>query len=155
MINFSPPSLLFSFKLHSFPLDPFNPEKMSTSQSTSALAIKHRQIAHLAQQFQVLATRAEQMERLTLTTAEQASYLRLLGGYHASWYATFSVCIDAMTDMLSLFLLFLVPHLYSLALFPYFSDCIPSTNVRPPFTQKVHCCRSGYDCAQRHGTTTA
>lgn len=72
---------------------------MSTSQSTSALAIKHRQIAHLAQQFQVLATRAEQMERLTLTTAEQASYLRLLGGYHASWFIAAGAVMTAPNDM--------------------------------------------------------
>lgn len=56
--------------------------------STSSTAIKHRQMAHLAQQFQVLASRAEQLERLTVTTAEQAYYIRLLGGYHASWFVS-------------------------------------------------------------------
>lgn len=63
----------------------------SSSTSTSHLpeesrTIKQRQISHLAQQLQVLASRTEQLERLTCTTAEQGSHMRLLGGLHASWF---------------------------------------------------------------------
>lgn len=61
-----------------------NPQQ---TQPTSSVAIKHRQLAHLAAQFQTLAARTEQLERLTVTTAEQASYMRLLGAYHSSWSA--------------------------------------------------------------------
>ncbi|KAL8286125.1 hypothetical protein RQP46_004613 [Phenoliferia psychrophenolica] len=57
-----------------------------SSQPTSSVAIKHRQLAHLAAQFQLLAQRTEHLERLTVTTAEQASYMRLLGAYHSSWF---------------------------------------------------------------------
>lgn len=61
---------------------------MSLQQSNPAnRTVKHRQIAHLAQQLGVLASRTEQLERLTVTTAEQASYMRLLAAYHASWCA--------------------------------------------------------------------
>lgn len=53
---------------------------------TSSAAVKQRQLAHLASQFSVLAQRYDQLERLTVTTAEQASYMRLLAAYHSSWY---------------------------------------------------------------------
>jgi len=59
--------------------------------------VKHRQIAHLAQQFQVLAGRTEQLDRLTVTTAEQASYMRLLGAYHASWFMA-AGCVMTPSD---------------------------------------------------------
>lgn len=55
---------------------------MSTTQSNS---IKHRQVAHLANQLTLLVNRTESLEKLVITTAEQASYIRLLGAYHASW----------------------------------------------------------------------
>ncbi|KAI5478570.1 hypothetical protein MNV49_004829 [Pseudohyphozyma bogoriensis] len=54
-------------------------------QSTSA-EIKSRQLQALAHQLQVLASRAEQLDRLTVTTGEQATYMRMLGTYHASWF---------------------------------------------------------------------
>ncbi|GAA5950669.1 hypothetical protein JCM21900_002546 [Sporobolomyces salmonicolor] len=53
--------------------------------STPATA-KTRQIAHLAQQLQLLSQRTQQLEQLTATTAAQANYMRLLGGYHAGWF---------------------------------------------------------------------
>lgn len=58
---------------------------MSNQPLAESRTVKERQIAHLAQQLNVLASRAEQLERLTQTTADQASHMRLLGGYHASW----------------------------------------------------------------------
>lgn len=58
---------------------------MNSSAQTSQASTKTRQIAHLAQQLQLLAQRTEQLEQLSATTAEQASYMRLLGGYHAAW----------------------------------------------------------------------
>ncbi|GAA5997291.1 uncharacterized protein JCM10292_000156 [Rhodotorula paludigena] len=59
---------------------------MNSSAQTSQASTKTRQIAHLAQQLQLLAQRTEQLEQLSATTAEQASYMRLLGGYHAAWF---------------------------------------------------------------------
>ncbi|GAA6020227.1 hypothetical protein JCM10207_004379 [Rhodosporidiobolus poonsookiae] len=58
----------------------FAPSSAPSSTTTS------RQIAHLAQQLQVLAQRTAQLEQLSATTAEQASYMRLLGGSHAAWF---------------------------------------------------------------------
>ncbi|SCV68788.1 BQ2448_909 [Microbotryum intermedium] len=48
--------------------------------------IKQGQIQNLSQQLATLAQRTEELERLTITTAEQASYMRLLGAYHAAWF---------------------------------------------------------------------
>ena len=59
--------------------------------SSTTQSVKHRQIAHLAQQLTLLSSRAETLEKLTVTTAEQASYMRLLGAYHASWYVKLSI----------------------------------------------------------------
>ncbi|BGO94755.1 hypothetical protein NBRC10512_007298 [Rhodotorula toruloides] len=58
----------------------------ASAQPSSQASAKTRQIAHLAQQLQLLAQRTEQLEQLSATTAEQASYMRLLGGYHAAWF---------------------------------------------------------------------
>lgn len=49
------------------------------------LSTKHRQIAQLSAQLAILAERTEHLERLTLTTAEQAKFMRSLGGLHAGW----------------------------------------------------------------------
>ncbi|BGP21410.1 hypothetical protein Rt10032_c01g0122 [Rhodotorula toruloides] len=58
----------------------------ASAQPSTQASAKTRQIAHLAQQLQLLAQRTEQLEQLSATTAEQASYMRLLGGYHAAWF---------------------------------------------------------------------
>ncbi|ORY75002.1 hypothetical protein BCR35DRAFT_306401 [Leucosporidium creatinivorum] len=50
------------------------------------LSTKHRQIAQLSQQLALLSERTEQLERLTQTTAEQAKFMRSLGGHHAGWF---------------------------------------------------------------------
>lgn len=47
--------------------------------------IKQRQVAHLSQQLQRLSSQVDELKDITITTAEQAAYMRLLGGYHASW----------------------------------------------------------------------
>ncbi|GAA6035926.1 hypothetical protein JCM8097_005169 [Rhodosporidiobolus ruineniae] len=47
---------------------------------------KTGQISELARKLHILAERTEQLEQLSATTAEQASYMRLLGGYHAAWF---------------------------------------------------------------------
>ena len=57
----------------------------SSTGAHGATSTKTRQLAHLAQQLHVLAQRTEQLEQLTAVTAEQASYMRLLGGHHAAW----------------------------------------------------------------------
>ena len=59
-------------------------EAMSSAPQTSS--IKQGQIAHLSKQLKVLQERTETTEKLIITTAEQASYIKLLGGYHAAWY---------------------------------------------------------------------
>ncbi|GAA5960072.1 hypothetical protein JCM8115_004519 [Rhodotorula mucilaginosa] len=58
----------------------------SSAGAQGATSTKTRQLAHLAQQLHVLAQRTEQLEQLTAVTAEQASYMRLLGGHHAAWF---------------------------------------------------------------------
>ncbi|BGP52706.1 hypothetical protein JCM8202_004766 [Rhodotorula sphaerocarpa] len=57
-----------------------------SSANAGTTSTKTRQIAHLAQQLQVLAQRTEQLEQLSAVMAEQASYMRLLGGHHAAWF---------------------------------------------------------------------
>lgn len=57
----------------------------AASANATSGSTKARQIAHLAQQLQLLAQRTEQLEQLSAVTAEQASYMRMLGGYHAAW----------------------------------------------------------------------
>ncbi|GAA5907556.1 hypothetical protein JCM6882_004405 [Rhodosporidiobolus microsporus] len=57
-----------------------------SSAQQAAPSAKTRQIAHLASQLQLLSQRTQQLEQLSATTAEQASYMRLLGGYHAAWF---------------------------------------------------------------------
>ncbi|BGP12485.1 hypothetical protein JCM10213_006947 [Rhodosporidiobolus nylandii] len=61
----------------------YAPSSSAAQQQTSA---KTRQIAHLARELQLLAQKTEQLEQLSATTAEQASYMRLLGGYHAGFF---------------------------------------------------------------------
>ncbi|GAA5873194.1 hypothetical protein JCM3774_000075 [Rhodotorula dairenensis] len=58
----------------------------STAGAPGATSTKTRQLAHLAQQLQVLSQRTEQLDHLTAVTAEQASYMRLLAGHHAAWF---------------------------------------------------------------------
>lgn len=58
---------------------------MSLPQPLSSTT-KRAQIGHLASQLTLLSQRSEELERLMVTTAEQASYIKLLGGYHASWF---------------------------------------------------------------------
>ncbi|SGY30589.1 BQ5605_C002g01167 [Microbotryum silenes-dioicae] len=48
--------------------------------------IKQGQIQNLSQQLATLAQQTAKLEHLTVATAEQASYLRLLGAYHAAWF---------------------------------------------------------------------
>jgi len=58
---------------------------MSFAAPQPQMSTKHRQIAQLSQQLALLAERTEQLERLTQTTAEQAKFMRSLGGNHAGW----------------------------------------------------------------------
>lgn len=51
---------------------------------------KQRQVQHLAQQLGMLNQRAQQLASLTVTTAEQVSYMRLLAAHHAGWQVLFS-----------------------------------------------------------------
>lgn len=53
--------------------------------NTGAPNPKQRLIASLAAQLQTLAERTRHLDQLTLTTAEQAKYMRSLGGLHAAW----------------------------------------------------------------------
>ncbi|KAG0661844.1 hypothetical protein C6P46_003735 [Rhodotorula mucilaginosa] len=62
------------------------PDAAYRAVTPGATSTKTRQLAHLAQQLHVLAQRTEQLEQLTAVTAEQASYMRLLGGHHAAWF---------------------------------------------------------------------
>ncbi|GAA5828229.1 hypothetical protein JCM11251_002645 [Rhodosporidiobolus azoricus] len=56
------------------------------SQQAPLTTNKSRQTTHLASLLSQLAQRTQQLEQLSATTAEQASYMRLLGGYHAAWF---------------------------------------------------------------------
>ncbi|GAA5856177.1 hypothetical protein JCM8547_000805 [Rhodosporidiobolus lusitaniae] len=49
-------------------------------------SVKSGQIAALVQSLQTLAERTRDLEQLSATTSEQASYMRLLGGHHAAWF---------------------------------------------------------------------
>lgn len=80
-----------SKQLPLFPLPLPIPHSIMSLPSSTTQSVKHRQIAHLAQQLTLLSSRAETLEKLTVTTAEQASYMRLLGAYHASWYVKLSM----------------------------------------------------------------
>ncbi|KAM0793353.1 hypothetical protein ACM66B_000808 [Microbotryomycetes sp. NB124-2] len=54
--------------------------------NTTATSNKQRQLHLLAQQLSVLSERVDQLDRLTITTSEQAKFMRSLAGYHAAWF---------------------------------------------------------------------
>lgn len=76
----------------------FKANQMSTSGTTNTMTggigmtsetTKQRQVQHLAQQLGMLNQRAQQLASLTVTTAEQVSYMRLLAAHHAGWQVLF------------------------------------------------------------------
>ncbi|KAK4050487.1 hypothetical protein OIO90_005070 [Microbotryomycetes sp. JL221] len=54
--------------------------------NTTITTNKQRQLNVLAQQLSVLSERVDQLDRLTITTSEQAKFMRSLAGYHAAWF---------------------------------------------------------------------
>ncbi|KAK4055306.1 hypothetical protein OIV83_000589 [Microbotryomycetes sp. JL201] len=54
--------------------------------NTTATSNKQRQLHLLAQQLSVLSDRVAELDRLTITTSEQAKFMRSLAGYHAAWF---------------------------------------------------------------------